>query len=441
MSENTTTFSTPRTDVAAAPALPALLPLSPSSGIPGEGWGGGSCQERRIGRSLPLSINLEIHRQVEIASTPRVQQLQGLFDIPPAPRSQHHWHHRFTLPDSWNIGVIVGHSGSGKTTLARELFGDAIRERWPWPADKSLLDGFPPSMGIKEITGLLCSVGFSSPPAWLRPFAALSNGEQFRVTLARTLAEMPDANAKGSVIPGEASAIAVVDEFTSVVDRTAARIGSAAVAKAVRRSNREFVAVTCHYDVLDWLEPDWVYEPHTGDFRLNNNLHAPTARGRLWRRPPIQLEILRVHSSMWKIFRPHHYLSAKLHRSARCFLAAARLADDAAPAQPAAFIAALPFPHPHRPGWREHRCVCLPDYQGVGIGNALSEFVAQLFVSLGKPYFSTTSHPAMIQHRLKSTHWRMRRTPSLCGRHRGLDGHWRGSPNRLTAGFEYVGLR
>jgi hypothetical protein len=88
------------------------------------------------------------------------------------------------------------------------------------------------------------------------------------------------------------------------------------------------------------------------------------------------------------------------------------------------------------------KSICPQKHDGQGvIGNALSEFVAQLFVSLGKPYFSTTSHPAMIQHRLKSTHWRMRRTPSLCGRHRGLDGHWRGSPNRLTAGFEYVGLR
>ena len=68
--------------------------------------------------------------------------------------------------------------------------------------------------------------------------------------MAHTLAEKPR--------------LAVVDEFTSVVDRTVAQIGSAALVRAVRRRNQKFVAVTCHYDVIDWLDPDWVFQPHTG---------------------------------------------------------------------------------------------------------------------------------------------------------------------------------
>jgi hypothetical protein len=199
-----------------------------------------------------MTIDCQIHRSVEIQRSPRVQQLEGIFDVPPASQSECQWDHRFTLPETWNIGVIVGPSGSGKSTLARQAFGDGMIETWHWPADKSIVDGFPSALSIRDITALLCSVGFSSPPSWLRPFAALSNGEQFRVNLARTLAEMPE--------------LAVVDEFTSVVDRTAARIGSAAVAKTVRRRNQKFIAVTCHYDVLDWLEPDWVYEPHIAHF-------------------------------------------------------------------------------------------------------------------------------------------------------------------------------
>jgi hypothetical protein len=278
-------------------------------------------------------------------------------------------------------------------------------------------------MGIRDIIALLCSVGFSSPPAWVRPFAALSNGEQFRVHLARTLAQMPD--------------LAVVDEFTSVVDRTAARIGSAAVSKAVRKRNQKFVAVTCHYDVLDWLEPDWVYEPHTG--ALTQNSGPDGLRGSLWRRPTIQLEIVRVFPSTWQLFKPHHYLSGNLHRSAMCYAAMVRLDDDAGPAHPAAFVAALPFPHPSRPGWREHRCVCLPEFQGIGIGNALSEFVAGLFRARGKRYTSSTSHPAMIRHRTASPRWKMIRKPSLGTRHRGLSGGRIGGAGRLMAGFEYVG--
>lgn len=167
----------------------------------------------------------------------RVRQVAGMFDLPAEDRSRSSFSVSIpSIEEAWTIGVIVGPSGSGKTTIAKRAFGDRLVERWDWPEDRSVLDGFPAGMGIGEITRLLGSVGFSSPPAWLRPFRVLSNGEQFRVNLARTLAEMPD--------------LAVVDEFTSVVDRTVARIGSAAVSRAVRRSGRRLVAVSCHYDIL-----------------------------------------------------------------------------------------------------------------------------------------------------------------------------------------------
>src|SRR5204863_2808518 len=101
---------------------------------------------------------------------------------------------------------------------------------------RSVLDGFPVDVPIKELIELLSSVGFSSPPAWLRPYHVLSTGQQFRVTLAWLLAAAPSDR------------LVVCDEYTSVVDRTVAQIGSAAVAKTVRRRGQRFVAVTCHED-------------------------------------------------------------------------------------------------------------------------------------------------------------------------------------------------
>src|SRR5207247_1429153 len=95
-------------------------------------------------------------------------------------------------------------------------------------------------------------VGFSSPPAWLRPFHVLSTGEQFRASLARLLAYAPE--------------LVVMDEYTSVVDRTVAQIGSADLAKTVRSRGQRFVAVTCHEDVEAWLQPDWVYRAATTTF-------------------------------------------------------------------------------------------------------------------------------------------------------------------------------
>src|SRR5438477_11142801 len=189
-------------------------------------------------------------RSVPIIRTPRVRQLEGMFDVPPAERSEMRWEAALPLEEAdWQIGLIVGPSGCGKSTLARELFPEALIDGFDWPDDQSIVDAFPAAMGIKEVVGLLSSVGFSSPPSWLRPFRALSNGEQFRVTIARALAEKPD--------------LAVIDEFTSVVDRPVARIGSAALARTIRRPGpdekaRRLVAVSCHYDIVDWLSPDWV---------------------------------------------------------------------------------------------------------------------------------------------------------------------------------------
>ena len=112
--------------------------------------------------------------------------------------------------------------------------------------------------------------------------------------------------------------------------------------------------------------------------------------------------------------------------------------------RPVAFASAIHTPD-RKSFWREHRTVCLPDVQGVGIGNALSEFVASVIKSLGKPYMSTTGNPAMIRHRARSPLWKMKRAPSRNALDRGEMRRGFGANlmsravNRLTAGFEYVG--
>jgi ABC-type iron transport system FetAB ATPase subunit len=358
--------------------------------------------------SSPLTIRVESR----VADTPRVAQIRGLFDLPEEPVSRLEWTVRLPLDErAWSIGLVVGPSGCGKSTVVRHLWPDEVRRSatLTWPADRSVLDAFPESLPVKEIAALLNAVGFSSPPAWLRPFAVLSTGQQFRATLARLLAEAE----------GEPQPLVVMDEFTSVVDRTVAQVGSAAVARAVRQRRGRFVAVTCHEDVLDWLQPDWVYRPAENVF----------AWRRLRPRPALALDVFRCSPSAWPLFAPHHYLSHRLSPAAVCFLAAHG-------GRPVAFSAWLPFVGAGPRRRREHRTVVLPDFQGVGLGNALSDLLASMWAGLGYGAVSTTTHPAMIRSRLRSPRWRLTRAPAFG---RGGDRRLRHATTRLTAGFTYVG--
>lgn len=357
--------------------------------------------------------SVHIVRETPIQESFRVAQVRGMFDYS-ASTSRHEWRSNLPIEEkTWQIGLIVGPSGSGKTTLAREAFTSMrFHSSFDWPSTGSVLDGFPDGLETKEIVATMNAVGFSSPPSWLKPFHALSNGQKFRIELARCLL----TNETGLVF----------DEFTSVVDRDVAKIGCAAVEKMLRgKESPPFVAVSCHYDIIDWLQPDWVYDVGTQAFGWRERR----------RRPEIRIDICKTTTSAWGCFREHHYLDHHLHRAAECFLATW---DD----KPVGFCSVLHFPHPSCSTFkREHRTVVLPDFQGIGIGNRISEFVASYYKARGYRFISTTSAPSMIKHRHKSLNWRTHRFgrssegSKTCST--SLKATFR--TNCVSAGFEYIG--
>lgn len=352
-----------------------------------------------------------IVRETEVVRSPRVLQLEGIFDIPPTQASREAWEVDLPIEEKpWNIGLIVGPSGSGKTTVLRELFADNIFEGFEWEKDQSVLDAFPGGMSIKDIVKLLSSVGFSSPPSWLRPFRVLSNGEQFRVNIARALAESKD--------------LCAIDEFTSVVDRTVAQIGSCAIARTVRNMGKKFIAASCHYDIEEWLQPDWIYKPHENLFKWR----------RLRRRPGIDLKIIKVHRKAWELFRQHHYLTQNMPKVAQCFVAFWKEV-------PVAFYSYLHFQNNRlKHTKRGCRVVCLPDYQGVGIGLRLEEYVASCLKACGWDYIGAASHPARMAYCNKSSNWVMIRKPHV-SRNQGGGGRRNAAKylGRMIATFRYVG--
>ena len=149
------------------------------------------------------------------------------------------------LPKEYNIGVIYGASGSGKSILLDEFRGS--KERLPeWDNSKAIVSHFvTPDDAINKLS----AVGLNSIPSWYKPYNVLSNGEKFRADLSRSIQDG-----------------ACIDEFTSVVDRNVAKAASMAISKYIKRNNiKNVVLATCHEDVLDWLEPDWVINTNTGE--------------------------------------------------------------------------------------------------------------------------------------------------------------------------------
>jgi GNAT superfamily N-acetyltransferase len=361
---------------------------------------------------------IEVINECPVHDSFRVQQVAGMFDVSLSEKLTE----RFTveapdLADDWRIGLIVGPSGSGKTTLSRQLFGSDLVERTAWPEGRAVVDCFG-DLSIREITGLLTAVGFSSPPSWVKPYSVLSNGERFRCDLARALAKRNEDSTGHLAAP-----LVVFDEFTSVVDRTVAKIGSAAVAKGIRSGKIAccFVAVTCHYDVTEWLAPDWVLD-----------MANKTFQRRSLRRPPIQLDLFRCRSRAWSLFAKHHYLSGALNPMARCFLALWE-------GTPVAFCATLPVIG-RRKHWRISRIVTLPDYQGIGIGMQLAEAVGELHFTEGDRFSVTASHPAVIAHCQGSPKWyatQVKKSGSV-GAEKFVPGYL-GSAGRAVVSFEYLG--
>lgn len=153
------------------------------------------------------------------------------------------WKMPTKIPKNFKLGVIVGSSGSGKSTILKN-FGE--EDQPIWDSNKSVISHFDnPADGINRLS----SVGFNSIPSWYKPYSVLSNGEKFRADLARKL-----------------KSGAVIDEYTSVVDRTVAKAASVALSRYIKNNDIEGVVLsTCHHDIVEWLDPDWVLNTDTGE--------------------------------------------------------------------------------------------------------------------------------------------------------------------------------
>lgn len=375
-------------------------------------------------------MKIEIHHRCSDFNSYRAARCKSLFNV----ESGCNFDLEAEIPiedNEWCLGLIVGPSGSGKTSIGKKIFGgDCFYNPEDWPDDKPIIDAISPKSKFDDITKSLAGVGLGSVPAWLRPFPVLSNGEKFRANLARVICEAPEH--------------VVIDEFTSVVDRQVAQVGAYAFSKNWKRIQSEgvkkCVLLSCHYDIIDWLEPDWVYDIATGQYQ---------GRG-LWRRPKIELEIYETNWRFWNIFMPHHYLKVGPMPAARVYLGVVDgtpVAHYGVGTKPSSRFGVEA---------RGARFVVMPEWQGVNIGMSFVNTIAQLQLD-GKgvvkdkrlTMVSSTSHPGLCRARRKDPKWQQITSPlhgqnpkhaakSMKNIGKGsfdkFGGHW-----RAVQGFRYVG--
>jgi ABC-type ATPase involved in cell division len=336
-------------------------------------------------------MRIAIRHRTEEATSYRASRVKSLFNVTSGARFDLDVELPIDDPE-WSLGLIVGPSGTGKSSIGRRLWGEsALYEPADWPGDRPIIDAIAPEGDFNAVTGALAAVGLGSVPTWLRPYPVLSTGERFRADLARILSEAPPR--------------VVVDEFTSVVDRQIARFGALAFAKAWKRTGGQAVLLSCHTDIIDWLEPDWVLDTATGHY---------SGRG-LWRRPPFELEVWQTDWRYWPLFEPHHYLKLPKMVAAYCYVGAVA-------GEPVSHVAVST-----RPGMREARAcrlVVMPEWQGAGVGLRFLDWIARQWLRGANPYrrrmptLFHTSHPGLAAALRRSSAW-SQVSAQLHGGHRG----------------------
>lgn len=157
----------------------------------------------------------------------------------------------------------------------------------------------------------------------------------------------------------------------------------------------KIILLSCHYDIIEWLQPDWCYDMNEARF---------FERDRLRQRPPIKVEIYKVAGSVFqRLFKKHYYLDLPAPVAAEYFVG---VVDG----EPVCHVAVCPnFQSRH---YRATRLVTMPEWQGAGIATKFLAEVCQMHLDgegrCGHHYSTMfhTSHPQLCMALRASKKWR-----------------------------------
>ena len=282
-------------------------------------------------------------------------------DIDIKKKSKHHLTIDAEIPKDFNIGLIYGASGSGKTTLAKHIFGQDIFKNI-LNDNEPIINQLPLNLKYEECASMLNGIGLNSVPCWVRPVYTLSNGQK--------------ARAEAVLLMTQDVEIIVIDEWTSVVDRTVAKAMSYTLQKYARKNNKKIILLSCHYDVIEWLIPDWVIDCNKQEFKLKQNADFFFSK-----RERLEFTIKQIDKQSWKYFSKYHYLSENLP-GGRIYCFGLFYGENQIGFQ--CFANYTPIKKGTIPIYHSNRTVIHPDYQGFGLGIKL--------INLTSKYMQETYH-------------------------------------------------
>ena len=185
----------------------------------------------------------------------RTRAMFGLFDDPstrdPAHAMRRRAHELLDMPDG-SIALVTGASGSGKSSLLRAIVGACakreVRVVRAGPVRSSRAPVELVGRDLNDALGTLAQSGLADARLIVRPARTLSDGESWRLGLARAMSR---------VVRSKRETVVIADEFCSLLDRVTA----AGVCRSLRRwvdrvGRGRFILATAHDDVKRWLSPD-----------------------------------------------------------------------------------------------------------------------------------------------------------------------------------------
>ena len=231
--------------------------------------------------------------------------------------------------------------------------------------------------------------------------------------------------------------VIVIDEWTSVVDRTVAKAMSHCIQKYAKKKNKKIILCTCHYDIIDWINPEWLIDCNEQTFKLRENEDFFFKR-----RDKLKFDIKPIGRKSWKYFSKYHYLSENLPGGDLILFGL--FCDN----KQIGFQCFANYT-PHRKGtkkiYHSNRTVIHPDYNGLGLGimliNKTSEFLikSRKFIKIMAKFSSVPIYKSMIKQKewvyLKSM--RMMKEMPMSGNMHRREGYR--EKGVKTYHFQYVG--